>query len=80
MLLKDFLEKYIFTMEIKPKVKREKKKRLNGHCKHFKKGTDGFCVNYTESTINLVSCISKCKEGERCEDRKYNKGTATRYT
>lgn len=80
MLLKDFLEKYIFTMEIKPKVKREKKKRLNGHCKHFKKGTDGFCVNYTGSTINLISCTNKCKEGERCEDRKYNKDIATRYT
>ncbi|BDR82537.1 hypothetical protein [Clostridium tetani] len=62
MLLKDFLEKYIFPMEDKPKDKREKKKRLNRHCKNFEKGTDGFCINYAGCKRVPESCGRYCNE------------------
>lgn len=30
-------------------------------CKRFKKGEDGYCVNYTGAKPCIMSCVSQCK-------------------
>ncbi|BDR73645.1 hypothetical protein K144316041_23530 [Clostridium tetani] len=61
MKLRDFLEKNIFPMEYRAKVKQEQK-IVRKYCKHFKKGIDGFCINYAGCKRVPESCGRYCNE------------------